>query len=211
VALAGLTNLRLCAKLGAFAHPVNAKPRNKGKTNDQKPIGDTLMSIKKQMLAVLGGVALITAVAVATPPAGVILNQILATGATTDPDEGLNERFTVTNAAGDRWHLRLSTSGPSNFYVQDFIVGPHGYSGWHHHPGVLMLTVTEGSIDWYDGDCNKTTYTAGQSFTESNAVHDLVNSGSVNAHVFGAYITMKDESRRIENDQPACAQGLGLP
>jgi quercetin dioxygenase-like cupin family protein len=170
------------------------------------------MSIKKQMFAVIAGVALITAVAVATPPAGVILNQILATGTTPDPEAGLDEQFTVTNAAGDAdWDLALSTSGPSDFYVQEVIFGPHGYSGWHHHPGILLMTVKEGSIDWYDGECNKTVYTAGQSFTESNAVHDLVNSGTVNARVFSAYITMKGEDRRIENDQPPCGKDLGLP
>jgi quercetin dioxygenase-like cupin family protein len=160
------------------------------------------------MLAVIGGVALITTIAVATPPMGVIKNEILATGVA---DKSLDQDFTVTNAAGDEWDLHLSTSGPSNFYVQDFVVAPGGYSGWHHHPGVLLLTVKEGSIDWYDGDCTKTTYTAGQSFTESDAVHDLVNSGYVNARVFVAYITMKDEPRRLENAQPVCAQRLGLP
>lgn len=167
------------------------------------------MSVKKQMMVLIGGVVLIAGIAVATPPSGILLNQILATGAT-DPEQPLSENFTVRNAVGNKWHLKLSASGPSNFYVQDLEVAPGGYSGWHHHPGVLMLTVTEGSIDWYDEDCNKTTYTAGQSFTESSAVHDLVNTGNVNAHLFGAYITMKDEPRRIENSQPACGISLGL-
>jgi quercetin dioxygenase-like cupin family protein len=160
------------------------------------------------MLAVIGGVALITTIAVATPPMGVIKNEILATGVA---DKSLDQDFTVTNAAGDEWELQLSTSSPSNFYVQDTVVAPAGYSGWHHHPGVLLITVKEGSVDWYDGNCNKTTYTAGQSFTESNELHDLVNPGYVNARLFIAYITMKGEPRRIENDQPVCAQSLGLP
>ena len=168
------------------------------------------MNMKKRMLLAIGGVVLIAGIAVATPPSGILLNQILATGAT-DPDQPLSENFIVQNAVGDRWHLKLSASGPSNFYVQNLVVAPNGYSGWHHHPGVLMITVTEGLIDWYDGDCTKTTYTAGQSFTESNAVHDLVNPGAVNAHLYGAYITMKDEPRRIEDSQPACGINLGLP
>jgi quercetin dioxygenase-like cupin family protein len=168
------------------------------------------MSMNKRVLVVIGGVVLIASVAVATPPSGFLVNQILATGAT-DPDQPLSENFTVRNTAGDRWHLKLSASGPSNFYVQDLLLAPGGYSGWHHHPGVLLITVTEGFIDWYDEDCNKTTYTAGQSFTESNAVHDLVNPGGVNAHLLIAYITMKDEPRRIENNQPACGINLGLP
>ncbi|HXN21496.1 MAG TPA: cupin domain-containing protein [Candidatus Dormibacteraeota bacterium] len=166
------------------------------------------MNIKKQMLAVIGGVVLITAIAVATPPMGIIKNEFPATGVAREP---IDQDFTVTNAAGDNWDLTLSTSGPSDVYIQDIVFAPGGYSGWHHHPGVLLITVKEGSVDWYDGDCKKTTYTAGQSFTESNALHDVVNSGNVNARLFGAYITMKDESRRIENDQPACGKELGLP
>jgi quercetin dioxygenase-like cupin family protein len=160
------------------------------------------------MLAVIGGVALITTIAVATPPSGFVKNEILATGV---DDGSVHQHFTVTNADEEEWKLKLSTSGPSNFYVQDVVVAPLGYSGWHHHPGVLLVTVKEGSVDWYDKNCNKSTYTAGQSFTESNEAHDLVNSGFVNARLFIAYITMKGEPRRIENDQPDCAQSLGLP
>jgi hypothetical protein len=73
-----------------------------------------------------------------------------------------------------------------------------------------MVTVKEGAIDWYDRNCVKHIYTAGQSLTESNQPHTIVNSGPVNTRLFGWYIIKAGAPRRIEDPQPACAVPLGL-
>ena len=46
-----------------------------------------------------------------------------------------------------------------------------------------MIAVKEGSVDWYDSNCVKHTYTAGQSFTENTEPHNVFNAGTVNAHL----------------------------
>jgi quercetin dioxygenase-like cupin family protein len=107
--------------------------------------------------------------------------------------------------------LILKTNGASDFYFQDIVVGPGGRSGWHSHPGVLMIAVKEGSIDWYDKDCVKHTYTAGQSFTENTESHNLFNTGTLNAHLLISYIIKAGAPRRIEQPQPPCGAALGLP
>jgi len=159
--------------------------------------------IAKWPLAVLGVAVVVSTTALATPPAGVVSNVILAQGTTVI---SLKEKIAV----GDNWNLDLENKGQSEFYMQDLVVGPGGHTGWHSHPGLLLITVREGSIDFYDKDCVKRTYGAGQSFTESAEPHNALNPGSGNAHLLVAYIIKKGEPRRIESPQPKCGEILGL-
>jgi quercetin dioxygenase-like cupin family protein len=162
-----------------------------------------IVRIARRSLAVLGAVAVVSTTTLATPPAGVVSNVILAQGATVIP---LKEKITV----GDNWSVNLEDKGQSDFYFQDLVVGPGGRTGWHSHPGLLLITVKEGSVDFYDKDCVKRTYGAGQSFSESAEPHNALNWGSGNAHLLIAYIVKKGEPRRIESAQPKCGEALGL-
>ena len=142
--------------------------------------------------------------AIATDPAGIVSNTILAQGSAT---ERIHEQIRV----GDGWAVNLDASDPSDFYFQDLIVGPGGRTGWHSHPGLLMIAIKEGSIDFYDKDCRKRIYSAGQSFTESADPHNAFNTGTTNVRLLISYIIKKGEPRRIEQAQPPCAVGLQLP
>lgn len=154
----------------------------------------------------LGAAAVIVSItgAIATNPEGIVSNIILAQG---DLSVAIEERI----QAGADWKLTLETQGELEVFHQDLVVGPGGSTGWHRHPGLLLITVKEGAIDFYDKDCRKRTYAAGQSFTESAEPHNVFNRGSENARLFAAYIVKKGEPRRIESERPACAAGLGLP
>jgi len=142
--------------------------------------------------------------ALATPPAGVVSNVIVAQGVTSGP---LNERIDV----GGSWAVRLEDRGESEFYFQDLVIGPGGYTGWHSHPGLLLITIKEGSVDFYGKDCAKQTYASGQSFTEGAEPHTAVNRGSGNARLLVAYVLKKGEPRRIEASQPPCGAALAIP
>ncbi len=166
------------------------------------------MNTTRKALFAIGGI-LIPAIAIATPPFGILSNVFPSQGRTAG---ALQEDLTVRRGGedGEDWELTLQTSGPADFYSQEIVIGPGGYSGWHNHPGLLMVTVKEGAIDWYDRNCVKHTYTAGQSLTESNQPHTIVNSGTINTRLFGWYIIKAGEPRRVENGQPACGVALGL-
>jgi hypothetical protein len=69
----------------------------------------------------------------------------------------------------------------------------------------------DGNIDFYNKDCVKTTYGAGQSFSEGADPHALVNTGPVNARLLIAYIVKSGELRRIERAQPKCGEALRIP
>jgi len=162
-------------------------------------------------------VVAISITALATPPFGILVNQILAKGTASDD---LKENIRVgTLASGDQeehaevqdWRLHLRTHGATDFYSQYLVIAPGGYSGWHTHPGLLVGTVISGAIDFYDANCEKRSFFAGQVFTENTQVHAIKNTGTVNTTLSIAYLIKHSEPRRIEADAPSCASSTGIP
>jgi quercetin dioxygenase-like cupin family protein len=165
----------------------------------------------------------IAGLALATPPGGVLFNNILSLGSV---ERDVNEHVRVEldaaadAAAGrevagnqdrdDDWSARVGTRGPSNFIVQDFALLPGGFTGWHSHPGFLLITVMEGSVEWYSSNCALHVYNTGDSLTENTEPHYVRNVGSVNARLMATYVIAKGQPRRIEQPAPACGAALGL-
>ena len=122
------------------------------------------------ILAVIG----ISTVALATPPFKVLFNIILSKGtASATLSEHVQVASTPVAGAhegeeqgdyddGNDWKLELETEGATDFYIQDLAIAPGGYSGWHTHPGIFIGTVISGTIDFYNANCVKRTFTAGQ-------------------------------------------------
>ena len=110
----------------------------------------------------------------------------------------------------DDWDVSFHTSGPSNFIFQDLTISPGGYTGWHTHPGVLLTSVVSGSIEWYDGKCRRHVYNAGDSLTESDALHYVRNAGVDNARLMITFVIAKGQPRKIDQAAPGCAVALGL-
>src|ERR1700687_3843855 len=160
----------------------------------------------------------IAGIALATPIVGLNFNNILAFG-TINTEVLDRARVALPLVVGQErereeedndWSAKLTTSGPSNFIVLDGSYFPGGHTGWHSHPGILLLTVTEGSIEWYNSNCEKTVYNVGDSLTENTQVHYFRNVGSVNARVMATFVIAKGQPRRIDQPAPACATALGL-
>jgi quercetin dioxygenase-like cupin family protein len=65
--------------------------------------------------------------------------------------------------------IKIDTSG-TDVVVARNTYDPGGTSGWHSHPGKVVIGVESGAITIYRGDdatCTGTTYTAGEAFVES--------------------------------------------
>ena len=71
------------------------------------------------------------------------------------------------------------TLGDTDIGADRLTVQPSGVSGWHEHPAPVHVTVTQGSIVWYDGSdplCTAHTYKTGKSFIEgAYRVHNVAN------------------------------------
>jgi quercetin dioxygenase-like cupin family protein len=118
---------------------------------------------------------------------------------------------------------RGTTAGPMQFNVGDIkfqtksrvdfaqatvTIDPLGSSGWHSHPGVVLVTVTSGTVTFYDADCSFNTYPAGSSFVESNGATGLARNESTTtpAVVYVTYVVPVGAALRIDQPNPGCPQ-----
>ncbi|MDQ3078745.1 MAG: hypothetical protein M3R03_01940 [Pseudomonadota bacterium] len=75
-----------------------------------------------------------------------VTGKILATG-------DLSE---VVNYNHDR--IKIQTKDLVDVRVQQLNFSPGAYTGWHHHPGIVIVTVAAGEITTVDQNCQTKTY-----------------------------------------------------
>lgn len=179
---------------------------NLGNADQVRPV--PWFTARKALVPALLGIA---AFALATPPLGFIVNTVLAKGVIT---RNINENLQITRDLDGNvkpWGAEIQTHGATDFYMHHLTLAPGGYSGWHTHPGILIGTVTAGSIDFYDENCQKKTVNTGDVYFESGTVHGIHNAGSVNADIWLSYFIKHDMPRRQDAAAPACAVTTPIP
>jgi quercetin dioxygenase-like cupin family protein len=85
------------------------------------------------------------------------------------------------------------------------VLEPGGSSGWHHHPGVALVSVNSGAVTFYDEKCKKTVYKAGEGFVEGHHPVLVRNHGKVDAVLYTTYIVptkTTEEGLRIDDPKP---------
>jgi quercetin dioxygenase-like cupin family protein len=151
------------------------------------------------MLAVVIALAVV-GTAMATMPSGITVTTFVrATLGANKPDGGVK-------ASGE--HVRLHTEGATDVVMQTITSPPGGSSGWHRHPGVVLVAVQSGTVTLYNHHCRTTQYGPGQGFVEFGNDAVLVrNNTTSNAVLYVTLIAPKNAtSPRIDKPQPAdCA------
>jgi quercetin dioxygenase-like cupin family protein len=142
-------------------------------------------------LGILAGLAVLVfaGVADATPPRGGATSIEIARGtfAKTAIDEGKGDTVVARN-----------------------IYPPKASSGWHAHPGPVVIGVEKGKITLtrtQNGACVTTTYHAGEVFREQpGPTYIGRNRGDKKAVLIATFFGVpQGGSTRIERDAPACA------
>src|SRR2546428_13638262 len=59
--------------------------------------------------------------------------------------------FHIQSKAGD-YDAELKSHDNTDIVVVSIVVTPGGNSGWHYHPGPVLVTVKTGTITFYMGD-----------------------------------------------------------
>ena len=72
----------------------------------------------------------------------------------------------VTANFADTVHLnsdrvKFQTKDPTYVRVQKVVIDPGGKSGWHHHPGIVIVAVASGEVTFTHSDCSSKTYGPG--------------------------------------------------
>lgn len=89
--------------------------------------------------------------------------------------------------------LKFSTRDDVQVVTQTITIGPGGHTGWHSHPGPVLVTIAAGTMTFYDADdptCSPGTYPTGASFVDRGGghVHIARNEGSVDLVLYATYL-----------------------
>jgi quercetin dioxygenase-like cupin family protein len=150
------------------------------------------------VLAVALGVVFLGSNAVMANPGTGFTAKILAKGTLSQPTE--------IKALG----VKFSTKEATDVYVQQVDIDPAGISGWHEHPGLVMVTVAIGAVNVTTGCDGGHLYSVGQTFVEPPLTPILVvNASSTSkAQNFATLVVPAGRAPRIElSGPPSCSGG----
>lgn len=163
------------------------------------------LSIRKllTLVAVAAAASSVTAAAIyMTPGTGIISAPVLARAAFADPTD---VRFKVK----DRNETVINARSTGDTLVQQIIIGPGGATGWHSHPGPVVVLIKEGTMSFYDADdptCTVRTYVAGQAFVDRGQGHSHIarnESTTANLELYATYFDVPPGSPfRIDMPDP---------
>ena len=105
---------------------------------------------KHVLAATVAGVAigLLGPAALGSPPSGFVATNLVRA----DLDE-------TVHLNSDR--IKFQTKDDADVLVQRVVVDPGGSSGWHHHPGMVIVAVQSGSVTVWESDCSSEQYGPG--------------------------------------------------
>ena len=152
------------------------------------------------------------AAALAVTALGLAAGMLTASPARSTPPPGVTTKIlgSGTTLAGFTIHvdgIKVESKATAGFTVAHLTFAPGGTTGWHAHPGPVLVIVKTGSVTKYSAqDCTAQTYTAGQAFVENGPTEqNLVrNDGSVPAETIVTFITPPGAPMRGDAPPPGC-------
>ncbi len=155
---------------------------------------------KKKWAAATVGVAAIgtltAAVALGSPPSGATITTLVT--ANFDNPTHLNS---------DR--VKFETKDATDVRIQKIVFAPGGQSGWHHHPGMVLLSVESGAVTLTQPDCSTEMYGPGLPngavFAEGGDVPERVSSAG-GATFYAVFVAPSNDPpiTRVEDDPVSC-------
>lgn len=138
------------------------------------------------LIAVLS-VASTAGTMILTPGSGVTANNVVARATFVDPTD---IKIKVKDGSEEVLHM----PNAQETVVHQIKLAPGGYTGWHSHPGPVIVLIKTGELTFYDSEfpgCPAThTYTAGQSFVDSGQghIHNAKNTSSEELELWAVYL-----------------------
>jgi hypothetical protein len=150
----------------------------------------------KLVAAFVVGLFVVAGAALATPGIGVLGAPVHARGT-------LAEELNVHSKAG----IKLQTKGALDVVTQSISLAPGGTTGWHGHPGPVLVTIKSGEMTiYYAGDdCQGRKFGPGESFLDRGdvTVHTARNEGAVNLDFWATYLVPGAAGSAFRIDAPA--------
>jgi quercetin dioxygenase-like cupin family protein len=165
--------------------------------------------MKRKAKLIIGVAATIIAGVVVATPLINLTSPVVAAGNVAS--SALNVRGVAKDLNDSNYfNVFLTTQGRAAISSQVAAYNPGGENGWHSHPGLVTVTLTKGSIVWYNGNCEPTTYNAGDAWVEGSQLHMFRVVGKTAVLIYATFITAQGEALRTDQPEPACAAAMGL-
>jgi hypothetical protein len=145
-----------------------------------------------------------------------VIGTLAAAVVIASPGFGVNITTLVTANFDHAVHLnsdrvKFQTKDLTDVRIQKLVFAPGSFSGWHHHPGIVIVTVESGTVTLWRSDCSSTTYGPGLPdgavFAEGgdDPVQATSTDGATN---YVLYVAPNADPPvfRIEDDPPPCAE-----
>jgi quercetin dioxygenase-like cupin family protein len=135
----------------------------------------------------------------------------LTSAAVASPGSGVTPTNYVTATLSDQVQgnhdgVKFQTKDPTVVRVQKLEFAPGAYTGFHHHPGVVIVSIASGSLNLVDTSCATETYSAGSVFVESDDhPHQAVSPNGATVYVTYVVPASSPPSFREEEQVPFCA------
>jgi len=96
--------------------------------------------------------------------------------------------------------IKLQTAGDVRVFSQTLTIQAGGSTGWHSHPGPVLVTVVHGTFRYQESDCSFVDYTTGQTVLDSGGGHVHIgrNVGSDVLSLAVTYLIPVGEAPRID-------------
>lgn len=105
-----------------------------------------------------------------------------------------------SKAAG--YDVELKSHDNTDIAVANIAIAPGGHSGWHYHPGPVLVVVKTGEITFYHGSCEPVRHAAGTTFMEEGGDVGIArNEGAVEATAVATFFVPAGSPTRV--DAPA--------
>jgi quercetin dioxygenase-like cupin family protein len=122
------------------------------------------------VLATLVGALTVISVAFGTSGSGVKTAEVAARA---DFPDRVDAKFKFGSSEGDGLQV-ADAPDAGEVVVQRIVIGAGGHTGWHTHPGPVIVLVKSGALTYIsanDTSCEGRTYEAGDSFVDAGQGH----------------------------------------
>jgi hypothetical protein len=143
-----------------------------------------------------------------------VVGTLVAAAALGSPGSGNTITTLVTANFDQTIHLnsdrvKFQTKGATDVRIQKIVFAPGAFSGWHHHPGMAIVSVESGAVTLWDSDCSSQTYGPGLPngavLTESGDAPQQVTSAG-GATVYAVFVAPSNDPpvTRVEDSAVSC-------
>jgi hypothetical protein len=104
------------------------------------------------------------------------------------------------------YDVELKSHDNTDIVVTNIAIAPGGHSGWHFHPGPVLVTVKTGTVTFYMGDdpsCTAHVHPTGTTFFESGGMVGIArNEGATEATVTAVFFVPAGSPTRLDAPAP---------